>query len=84
MIDRNVYAGGGEIDLIVRDGPTVAAAEVRTTTTGRNNVESVDDAKWEAVQRASASLGYRIGRIDIISVSLDTDGAQIRWLRGVE
>lgn len=35
ILDRNWRSAAGEIDLLVRDGTTIAAIEVKTRTTGR-------------------------------------------------
>jgi putative endonuclease len=83
VLMANVYGDGGEIDLVVSDGGTVAAVEVKTSTR-RHVIERVDDRKWDLVQRTGAAARYPIRRFDVVSVLVASRFADIRWLRGVD
>ncbi len=78
----NTRADGGEIDLVVRDGSTTVAVEVKATTDGSDPVDAVDERKMGLVGRTAAGSSYPIGRIDIIGIRFDDSGVEIRWLRG--
>lgn len=82
IIVANTRADGGEIDLVVRDGSTTVAVEVKATTDGSNPIDAVDDTKMDLVGRTAAGSRFRIGRIDIVGVRFDKSGVEIRWLRG--
>ena len=84
LVARNVRADGGEIDLIIRDGRINVAVEVKTSTDGSDPVEAVDDFKMNILARTAAGLDIPIGRFDIVGVTLGSDGAVVRWLRGVD
>ncbi len=84
ILARNVWADGGEIDLIIKDRGRIAAVEVKTTTDGSDPIEAVDDHKMALIARTIASVGTRIDRVDVVTVALSPTGAQIRWLRGLD
>ncbi|MBI3817665.1 MAG: YraN family protein [Planctomycetes bacterium] len=57
VIGRNVRNLGGEIDLVVRDGPTLVAVEVKTRT-----VESRDAAFGSPAEAVDARRLFRLSR----------------------
>lgn len=81
-ITANTRADGGELDLVIRDGPKLVAVEVKTTSDGSDPVDVVDDRKMGLVGRTASSVSYPISRIDIVGIRLDAKGVEIRWLRG--
>ncbi len=84
-VARNYRCRGGEIDLIVQDGPTLVFVEVRYRS--RNDyggaAESVDRRKRQRLQRAAEHYLQRLERIppcrfDIIGIDADE---RIDWIR---
>ena len=82
ILERNVRAGGGEIDLVALDGETIVIVEVkaRSEASLATPGEAVDHRKRGAVVRAARALLGRRGlldrprRYDVVSVRLDGKG----------
>lgn len=87
VVDRNVRIHADELDLVVRHGRSLVMVEVKTSSSGYDPFETVDDAKLRRLERISVRYPARVDRIDLVGISLDeTDrgGAlTIRWLQGV-
>lgn len=91
IVDRNVRAGGVELDLVMRRGDLVIFVEVKTRTTLRYGgaVEAVDAAKQRRLLRGAAAWLHahrprpRRVRFDVVSCVPGRDGAwQIDHLEG--
>lgn len=87
LIHRNQHARGGELDLVMRDGDTVAVIEVRQRRSSRfgSAAESVDARKRARIVQATRSLIARQPelarhpiRFDVVAI--DGDG-RIDWLQ---
>ncbi len=82
VLARNVRAGRGEIDLVVRFGDGAAAVEVKTA----HDVEPLanfSDRKAAAVRRTARALVPPVHRVDLVTVTLRAEGVAFRWLRDV-
>ncbi len=82
VVGRNVRAGRGEIDLLVRWRSTLVAVEVKTRV-GNEPRESFTAAKADAVWAAVGRLIPRPQRVDLVAIRLGAAGADIRWIPGV-
>jgi putative endonuclease len=82
---RNVRNGRGEIDLIALIDGRRVAVEVKTArrASGIDPRENLDDHKLDMVRHTAAGLDPPIHRVDLVAVTLDGDGAAVRWLRDV-
>jgi putative endonuclease len=82
IVGRNVRAGRGEIDVVMRIGSQLVAVEVKTRVAGdprpAYTAEKADHV-WEAVRL----LKPRPSRVDLVTVELTARGAAIRWMPGV-
>jgi len=81
VLDRNWRAGRLEIDLVVRDGGTIAFVEVKTRRPGpQRPAEAVDRRKRARLRRAAgcwiaAHAAYALEyRFDVVSVRIGYDG----------
>ena len=83
IVDRNVRVDADELDIVMRDGASLVAVEVKTSTNGDDPIEAVDDAKFARFTRAADAYASFIDRLDIVGVSIGSAGAEIRWLRAV-
>ena len=82
IVGRNVRAGRGEIDLLVRMDSTLVAVEVKTrvgTDPRRAYTVEKSDHVWETARR----LTPRPRRVDLVAIELTSGGAGIRWIPGV-
>ena len=87
LISRNQHSRGGELDLVMRDGDTVAVIEVRQRRSSRfgSAAESVDARKRARIVKATRGLIARQPelarhpiRFDVVAI----DGVgRIDWLR---
>lgn len=84
VVERNARVGVDEIDVVVRDGRSLVAVEVKTSLNGDDPVAAVDDEKFARFARAAHAYPRFIARLDIVGVEFGEGGATIRWLRGVE
>jgi putative endonuclease len=83
VVDRNVYVGGGEIDLIAWEGDVLCFIEVRARTSTRygSPVETVTPDKRRHLSRAAAAwLAKSVGpwprcRFDLVAV-VGPEGAE--------
>ena len=75
--------GRGEIDIVGRLQGRPVVFEVKTVTgaAGRLGSDAVDDKKQAQLRRLGAALDPPATRIDVVEVSLDANGAEVRWLR---
>ena len=78
VLGRNIRAGRGEIDLIIKDGSVIVAVEVKTGTTA---FEHFTDAKVDALRRTMQRLRPSPRRLDLITVTPDAGRVTIRWYR---
>ena len=83
VVERNAFVGPDEIDLIVFEHDVMVAVEVKSTTRATDPIEAVDDHKWRRIVRSVAGSRHRIGRIDLLGVTMTADRVTFRWLRGV-
>jgi len=82
VVGRNVRAGRGEIDLLVRFDSTLVAVEVKTRTGGDPRQAYTNEKAnkiWETVGR----LRPRPRRVDLIAIAVGADGVDIQWFPGV-
>jgi putative endonuclease len=82
LVDADVRLKCGQVDLVMRDGPTIVIVEVKARRPGRYGEarEAVSRAKLQRLVRlaelyaqAAGSRGARI-RIDVVAVDLDAAG----------
>lgn len=81
IVDRNVRAGGVEIDIVARKGAQLIFAEVKTRSSARfgRPEEAVDPAKQRRLVRAAASwlrergTPARVTRFDVLGVEAPPD-----------
>lgn len=87
VVGRNVRSGGGEIDLVVRDGDTIVFVEVRYRESGAFGPpeESVGVPKRLRVARAARSYLSEIGpsdwreaRFDVVAVEGNGEAPALR------
>ena len=91
ILERNVRAGGGEIDIVALDEETIVFVEVkaRSDASRVSPEEAVDRGKRQAVVRAARALLRRRGlldrprRYDVVGVHLDEKGRadSVTWSR---
>ena len=84
LIERNARVDGDELDLIMADGSTIVAVEVKTTSNGADPFEAVDDGKMYRVRRAVDAYRLDVARIDVIAVSISSEGATIHWVQSMQ
>lgn len=92
LLERNVRAAGGEIDLLALDGETIVVVEVRSRSSESHGTpeETVGATKRRHLIRAARSLLAKKGlsdrprRYDVAAVRLGADGKpeSIRWTKG--
>ena len=83
LLDRNWRCRFGEIDLVLRDGPTLVVCEVKTRSSGRYGgpFEAVTDLKATRLRRLAGEwldqhqVTPTAVRIDVVSVLLPKRGA---------
>jgi putative endonuclease len=88
LLAANVHCGGGELDLVMRDGQTVVFVEVRYRRDSRHGgaVGSVDRAKRHRLLQAAQGflarhppLANAPCRFDVIAA--EGEPVQLQWLR---
>ena len=90
LLARNVRAGRGEIDAIMRDGETVVFVEVRSRRSSKfgGAAETVGPVK----QRRLIAAAHRFlqthrpyrdcpCRFDVVEILGDENGAELKWIR---
>jgi len=82
VVGRNVRAGRGEIDLLVRWDGKLVAVEVKTRQGGDPRTSFTRD-KASKVRATMKRLKPRPQRLDLVAVEVGPAGADIRWLPGV-
>ncbi len=82
VVGRNVRAGRGEVDLLVRIDAALVAVEVKTRV-GSDPRIAYTAEKADRVWAAIGRLNPRPRRLDLVAVALTTEGADIRWIPGV-
>ena len=80
IVERNAFVDGDELDLIVHDGLTLVAVEVKTTSNGDDPFEAIDDVKAYRVRRAANGYRLPVHRIDVVGVMIDSVGVTIHWV----
>src|SRR3954464_8240677 len=86
LIARNWHCRFGELDLVLRDGPTLVFAEVRLRSSDRfgGAAASVDRRKQaKLISAAQLSLSGRPSlpcRFDVVLMS-DASGTGMEWIR---
>ena len=80
VLVRNVRAGRGEIDLIVRQGTQLVAVEVKTRL-GAEPFDQFTDGKARRVRAAMRRLDPEPSRLDLVTVRLARPFIIIRWVR---
>ena len=89
VVDRNVRAGGGEIDLVARDGGAVVFVEVKWRRDASRGApaEAVTPAKRRRILSAARgwlsanpSAGEREVRFDVVSI--EGEAGRVEWIRG--
>ncbi len=94
ILDHNLRAGGGEIDLLARDGRTLVFVEVRLRRRGSwvGAAASISRTKRDRLRACARALlarrrdliwpGRRL-RFDVVSIEWNEDGLELRHLRQV-
>lgn len=80
LLDENIELDQGEVDLLMRDGRTKVAVEVRAITSPGDPIDAVDPAKRGHVTRLAARLGA--SRVDYLGVGFRPWGVEVHWLPG--
>lgn len=93
ILDRNRRAGGGEIDLIARDGDTLVFVEVRMRRAGSwtDAGHSIDARKWQRLLACARVLSRegalcwprRRVRIDAVLLKPTSSGFELRHFRNL-
>ena len=92
VLDRNWRCDEGELDLVLRDGATLVACEVKTRTTLDHGTphEAVTDAKLERLRRLAVRWVEAHGvhppetRVDLVAVLRPRRGrALVEHVRGI-
>jgi len=90
LLERNYRCRQGEIDLIMRDGAYTVFVEVRyrRNTGFGSGAETVDSRKQQKLITTASlylqqhrRLAQQPARFDVVSMSQQTDIAQIEWIR---
>ena len=85
VVDRNVRAGRGELDLIAREGDTVVFVEVKLRR-GHDSAVSLEAVNWKKrldMSRAATrwlqdhGLTDRPVRFDVVGITWEADGSRI-------
>ena len=83
-LERNFRCRSGEIDLIMRDGPTLVFVEVRFRRSGRfgGSAETVDVRKQARLINAAQTYLQRkritaACRFDVVAIT----GSDLQWIR---
>ena len=86
LLGQNVRMGGVEVDVVAQDGATTVLVEVKTR--GRDDfggaVAAIDAGKCGRLRRAAQAVGQRgvsRMRIDVVTVQLQPEGADVRHYR---
>jgi putative endonuclease len=85
VLGRNVWAGGNEIDLIVRRGRRLVFCEVKAKTVPRmgDPLEMVGPEKLERLTRAAATWLAAHGELDALDVEFEVVALRGRRLERV-
>ena len=92
VLDRNWRCDEGELDLVLKDGTTLVACEVKTRTSLDHGTphEAVTDAKLERLRRLAVrwvearGLHPRETRVDLVAVLRPRRGrALVEHVRGI-
>lgn len=78
VVSRNLHVGGGEIDIVARDGSQRVLVEVRTVTGEKDPLVAFDRSKAIQVRRLAGVI--RAGRVDLVAIRLTDEAAEIRWV----
>lgn len=90
LLERNVRAGRGEIDVIMRDGAALVFVEVRCRRSAKYGgaAETVGPVKQRRLIAAAhrflqAHRPYRDCpcRFDVVEILGDEGGAEVKWIR---
>jgi len=89
VVGRNIRLGGGELDLVAWEGPTLVFVEVKGRGAGAATgpEESVDARKRRRLVAAARAYLARLEgplppcRFDVVAVDLDPAPARVRHLR---
>lgn len=80
VVGHNVLVGRGELDLVGVENGRRIVVEVRTVSGPANPLHAFDHGKRSRVSRFARQIGAR--RVDLMAVRLDTDAAEVRWVKG--
>ncbi len=89
LLERNYRYRRGEIDLVMRDGATIAFIEVRMRSRDDfgSGAESVDERKQRRVRWTAEHYLQRHGnsrtvcRFDVVSIARDGEAHTLSWIR---
>ena len=94
VLARNRRAGGGEVDLVARDGRTLVFVEVRARRAGSwvPAAGSIDQRKWQRLRRCARVLAAEPGfrwpgrrlRVDAVIVEHSGEGLRLAHLRNLQ
>jgi len=80
-VARNVAVEGAEIDLLMSDGFTRVAVEVRAITGAGDPIDAIDRGKRRHVGRLAGKVGA--GRVDHLGIGFRPWGVEVHWVPGV-
>lgn len=91
LAEQNWRCAAGEVDLVVRDGESLAFVEVRTRRGERFGTpeDSITERKLAHMIAVAETYVYEHGwegnwRLDVVAVHADADGAaSIKWYKNV-
>jgi Holliday junction resolvase-like predicted endonuclease len=83
IVERNAFVDRDEIDIVYRSESRLVAVEVKTSSTGADPFDALDDIKMHRFLRAANGYRLPISDVDAISVMIGFRGVKIRWLRAI-
>jgi Holliday junction resolvase-like predicted endonuclease len=83
IVERNAFVDRDEIDIVYESETRLAAVEVKTSSTGADPFDALDDTKMHRFLRAANGYRLPISGVDAIAVMIGQRGIEIRWLRSI-
>ncbi len=83
VVERNVFVARDEIDIVYVGAHGFVAVEVKTVLGESDPFDAINDEKIHRIRRAVAGYRRPIVAIELIGVTINDLGVEIRWLRSV-
>ena len=83
ILDRNVSAGRGELDLIAVEASTRFAVEVKTAVASPTDHPRNHFTARKSRQVAALAAATSLRRVDLVTVVVGSEGVQVDWHRRV-